>query len=110
MKQTLTTGQVADLLLKDENARWSYEAARALAEHYEELEQDSGEEMELDVVAIRCEWTEYRYASDIAEAYKIPDLDGLDDDEREEAILTYIDDNSERINLPNCKGFLVRQF
>tara|TARA_B110000285_G_scaffold133127_1_gene149357 strand:+ start:552 stop:785 length:234 start_codon:yes stop_codon:yes gene_type:complete len=37
----------------------SYEGALALFEYIEEYEDQTGEETELDVVAIRCEWTEY---------------------------------------------------
>jgi len=108
MKQTLTTNQVADILLRDDNAKWSYEAAHALAEHYEEMEQESGEEMELDAVAIRCEWTEYKTAHEIAEAYDIA-FDG-DESDVEDEVIDYILDRSYLIKLPKGVGYLVRQF
>lgn len=101
--------EVAHRLLKDENARWSYEGAYALARHYEEMEEESGEEMELDVVAIRCEWTEYKTLQEVAEDYRIPDLDGLSDDEKEEAIKDYINDNTQML-VTQGKTYLVRQF
>ena len=59
MKIELSTQQAADILLKDEYAKWSREAALALVEYYEALEEDCGESIELDAVAIRCDWTEY---------------------------------------------------
>jgi hypothetical protein len=110
MKQTLTTSQVADLLLRDDNAKWSYEAARALAEYYESQEENDGEELEFDAVAIRCEWDEYATAGDIAKAYRIADLDGLTDDEIDEAVEREIEHKSELIKLPKGKGYLVRAF
>jgi hypothetical protein len=58
MKKTLTTYDIAHALKSDKNANWSWDGARALAEYLEELEQDLGEEMELDVVAIRCDFSE----------------------------------------------------
>jgi hypothetical protein len=58
MKQTLTTSEAADILFADKNAGWSYAGARALAEHLEEWEAETGEEMELDFVAIRCDFSE----------------------------------------------------
>lgn len=106
MKQTLTTNQVAHLLLKDDNARWSYEGAFALAEHYEEMEQDSGEEIELDVVAIRCEWTEYKTAHEIAEAYDIA-FDG-DEEDVEDAIINHLGDKTLLLRFKG--GYLVQQF
>ena len=59
MKIELCTYEAADILLKDEYAKWSREAALALVEYYEALEEDCGESIELDPIAIRCDWTEY---------------------------------------------------
>lgn len=57
------------MLLADTNARWSYNGARALVEHLEEMEEDCGIEIELDVVAIRCDWRQYTSASEAADEY-----------------------------------------
>ncbi len=59
MKTTLSTYEVANALKSDDNSNWSYAGALALAEWLEDLEQDTGEEIELDVVAIRCDFSEY---------------------------------------------------
>ena len=59
MKTTLTTRQIVDALGTDKNANWSYQGASALAEYLEEIEGDTGEELELDVVAIRCDYSEH---------------------------------------------------
>jgi len=59
MKETLTTGEVANRLWQDDNANWSYAGARALAEYLEDIEGDTGEEMEFDRVAIRCDFAEW---------------------------------------------------
>ena len=37
---------------------FSYEARNVLYDYYEELEEDIGENIELDVIAICCDWTE----------------------------------------------------
>lgn len=50
---------VANDLLCDSYANWSNEAAQALAEWYEELEQEGGDAIEYDRVAIRCTWSEF---------------------------------------------------
>jgi hypothetical protein len=64
MIETLTTYQIANRLLQDSNANWSRPGAFALAEYLESMEEDTGETMELDVVAIRCDWAEYPSAVD----------------------------------------------
>jgi hypothetical protein len=58
MKITLNTYQIADELKRDTCASWSYNGSLALAEYLEEYEADSGEEMELDTCAIRCDFSE----------------------------------------------------
>lgn len=67
MKIELNKYQAADILLEDKSAKWTPAAALALVEHYESLEAEFGESIELDCVAIRCDWSEYKNAS---EAYK----------------------------------------
>ena len=68
MINTLTTNQAVQELLKDDYASWSYEAATALVEWLEELEDSSGEPIEFDPVGLRCEFSEYT-ATDLVEAY-----------------------------------------
>jgi hypothetical protein len=55
---TLSTYDIADRLLKYSNA-WSRSGAFALAEHLQELEDSTGEQIEFDAVAIRCDFAEY---------------------------------------------------
>lgn len=56
---TLSTYQIADALKNDTGANWSYNGSLALAEYLEEYEESTGEELELDVCAIRCDFAEY---------------------------------------------------
>jgi hypothetical protein len=60
----LTTYQIADRLLRDSNACWTRAGAFALAEYLQELEDSTGETMEFDAVAIRCDFAEYPSAVD----------------------------------------------
>ena len=48
---------------------FSVEGLRALFAHLEEVEQDSGEEMELDVIGLCCNWDEYPDAECAAADY-----------------------------------------
>ena len=55
----MTTYQIADRLLRDSNACWSRPGAFALAQYLQSVEEDTGETMEFDAVAIRCDYSEY---------------------------------------------------
>ncbi len=69
MKTTLSTSDIAHALKSDENAAWSWNGARALAEYLEEYEESTGQELELDVCAIRCDFSEYESLESWAEDY-----------------------------------------
>lgn len=87
---TLNTYQIADELLNGNCARWSRAGALALAEYLEKLEENTGEEMELDTCAISCGFSEYYNLRDwLVEYYGEPfdvaiksarvDLDGVEE-------------------------------
>jgi hypothetical protein len=69
MKQVLSTHDIAHQLHNDENAGWSWSGALALAEWLQEFEENSGVEMGLDVVAIRCEFSEHGSLEELAESH-----------------------------------------
>ena len=111
MKQTLTTYQIAGLLMADENASWTSSAAYALADYYQELEESTGEEMEFDQVAIRCDWLYYDTLEEAAESYSIPGLENTGNEkERHEAIKEWINDRGQLIELSDGSGFLISNF
>jgi len=83
MKKKLTTYDIAHELLDDENANWSRAGAVALAEWLRELEESSGEDIDLDVVAIRCDFSEYESAQDAAENYGWEPSGDIEDDGQE---------------------------
>ena len=49
--------------------QFSRAALVALFEYLEEIDRESGSEIELDVIAICCDWTEYADEQEAAEAY-----------------------------------------
>ena len=104
MKMTLNTYQIADALKNDTCASWSYNGSLALAEHLEEYEDRStGEEMELDVVAIRCDFSEYSsllewaqdYFSNALQELGFDETEENDDDEVDDKIREYINDHGQ---------------
>lgn len=63
-----------------------------LFDYFESYEQDTGEEIELDVIAICCEYCEQSW-QDIARDYDV-DVDGLGDDEAKQHVMNYLCDNT----------------
>jgi len=108
MKTTLSTNQVAHLLMQDKNASRTYDEATALAEYYEELEESIWEEIELDVVAIRCGWSCYTPEDLVNEYWYNCDLEDLNEDEQEELVIEYIKDNTTVIEVK--WDFLILDF
>lgn len=53
----------------DRENQFSYDAKKALYEELIELENQAGEESELDVIALCCDWTEYADLEEFREAY-----------------------------------------
>jgi hypothetical protein len=88
MKQTLNRYQVATALRRDEYARWSADAALALADYYIDLDEDCDTDTELDVVAIRCTWSECDSLKAFAEDYRLPKGSTI------KAIKRHLDDNT----------------
>lgn len=69
MKKTLTTHEAADYLMADTNANWSAAGAFALVEYLEEMEEGCDMAIEFDVVAIRCDYSEYSSLIEWAREY-----------------------------------------
>ena len=61
---------------------FSYDGLQALFEYLEYLEEDIGEEFELDVIALCCEFTEYESLEEFHNNYSAedyPDLEAIAD-------------------------------
>ena len=115
MKTKLNTYEVATELLKDEYANWSPYGALALAEYFEEYEESTGEELELDVVMIRCDFSEYKSLKDWQVEFTDgnSDLDqslseAKNDDERDDLIIEYIEERGTLLRFDG--GIIVSTF
>jgi len=70
MKHTLSKYEFVNLLMKDEFANWTREAAFALWDYYEEIARYEGLEMEFDGAAIRSDWNLCESAFEVAETWE----------------------------------------
>ena len=108
MKKTLSTSEASDLLVADKDAGWSYAGARALVKYLENLEDDTGEEIEFDRVALRCDFSEYESAREAAEEYGWEPDEDADSDDAEEAAAEWLADRTTVITFNG--GVIVQQF
>ena len=69
---------------------FSYAGLSALFEYFEQYEEDTGEEMELDVIAICCDFTEYENLADFQANYG-EEYETLEDIEDATQVITWGD-------------------
>lgn len=58
---------------------FSYNGQEALFNYLTDLEEDTGHEIELDIIALCCDYTEYETLEDIQKDYDIKDIEELED-------------------------------
>ena len=73
----------------DRADNFSYAGKKALYEYLEQYAQDCGTEVELDVIALCCEYTEYVNLTELKEVY--PDIETIGE-LQDNTIVIYIDD------------------
>ena len=100
MKETVTVYRFRDAFMQSDTYKnnFSYKGLHALFEYFEQLEDDIGEEIELDVVAICCDYTEYDNLNDFNAEYKYQyTMDELLED-------------TEVIEIPDTERLIIREF
>lgn len=103
MKQTVNFSDFVDAFRAyDRYDQFGYQALMVIFEHLEELEESTGQELELDVVAICCDYATDNWEN-IAENYSI-DLSGIDDeDEKQETVIEYLNENTIVLGQTDCE-------
>jgi len=92
MKQTINLYDFRRAFETSRPDNFSYEGLEVLFESLEQLQDDTGQEMELDVIALCCDFSEStRY--EIIENYDIKTTADNEEDEIEE-VLEYLNDNT----------------
>lgn len=86
--QTVNKSQFIDNLLADDYASWTYEDAGALYDYYEQYSDDTDEDVELDRVALRCEWTRADSIDEVIEEYD--DIESLEDLQDETQVIEHV--------------------
>jgi hypothetical protein len=72
--------------------QFSYEALEAIFEYLEDYSNDTGENVELDIVAICCEWVEMSW-QEVVQAYDV-DLSDVADEDKADAVWDFLTDET----------------
>lgn len=111
MKQTVSRFDFEDAFLKSDTYKnnFTYEGLKALFEYFEEYEESTGEEIEFDMVAICCDYSEYKSAKEASDQYgRYYDIEATPE-EIEEKALEWLEDRTTVIRLDNG-GVIIQQF
>jgi hypothetical protein len=69
---------------------FNYAGLNALYDYYEQYQEDTGEEIELDVIALCCDFCQYDSIEEVCKAYDLADREELE----ENTIIIDCDDES----------------
>ena len=98
MKQTVYLEDFRRAFESTRPKQFSYDALTALYNYFEQLEDDIGEELDLDVIAICCDYSEYKNFQELKSNYlNIKTLDELKE-------------RTEIIPIEGTEGFIARNF
>jgi len=106
MKQTITFNAFVDEFnrFEDRKDQFSYQGKRSLFEYLEYYEEDTGEQIELDIVALCCEFTEYdsleEFHKNYPEAY-----DTLETIEEQTVVIPILDNAANK-----TERFIIQDF
>jgi hypothetical protein len=99
MKQTISERQFIDAFdAMNRGNNFSYEGRRALYEYLEQYEEDAGQEIELDVIAICCDYSEYESLKEFQKDYS-EDYMTIEDIEKKTTVIRIDEDK-----------FIIQQF
>ena len=84
--------------------QFSYEGLGILYAYFEEYENDTGESVELDVIAICCDFSEDSYEN-IADQYGVE----LDEDYQKQQVIDYLQDQGAYVG-ESINGIIYRNF
>lgn len=77
IKTTINFSQSCDSFSDTYKNNFTYDGKRALYDYLEALSEDIGEDIELDTIALCCEYSEYVDIEEIQGVY--PDIKSIDD-------------------------------
>ena len=87
--------------------QFSYDALEVLFDHLEGLEFDLSEQIDLDVIALCCEYSEETW-QEIANSYLLHDTSLDDEEDHEQRVIDYLEDEGVFVGKTD-KSIIYRQ-
>ena len=111
MKTTVNFYEFRDAFQSIRPDNFSYEGLQVLFDALEEIEESSGQEMELDVIALCCDFSEMEL-KEVLDYYDITDEELTDDNEVEMLGLAtvYLSDNTFLCGVTSLNTFVFQDF
>lgn len=100
MKMTIGFYDFANGIESCRPTAFSREGLSALFDYLEQYEDDTGEDIEFDAIALCCEYTEYESIKDFHECYDKEDYPDLDT----------LEDYTQVIRIENTDSFIIQDF
>jgi len=105
MKQNVTWSDFLNAFSQsDRRDQFTYDGLKALFTWLEEWEENTGEEIQFDMIALCCEYTEYKNLKEFNEAYG-KEFTSLDQVEYETYIIPVFDDE-----FTPTSSFIIQDF
>ena len=104
MKQTINEYQFKEAFQNCRPNNFSYEGLTALYEYLEAYEEDTGQEMELDVIGFCCDFTEYDSLEEFQKEHYDKEIGDSYEDIEEIEEVTIV------IKIEGKEGFIIQNF
>ena len=116
IKQNINFSQFCDSFSEERKNTFTYDGKRALFDYLEQYSEDTGADIELDIIALCCEYSEFEDIADYLASYST-DIDRKDYDKDEDgteeynkAIMEEIGDKTQVIPIENSEAFIIAQY
>ena len=99
MYQTINSGDFVDAFKAIRPDQFTYKGLHALFDELEAYEDGTGEKLELDVIALCCDYSEYADLAEFQQEYG-DEYESIED----------IEDKTLVIRIPDTEGFIIQAF
>ena len=108
MKITINFSEFRDLFQKIRPDNFSYQGQKIIFDYLEDYEQSAREELECDVIAICCEFSEDSFEN-IADQYGIELDEEMDEDDQKQQVIEHLEGEGVYVG-DSINGIVYRQF
>ena len=111
MKQTVSKSDFRDAFEAIRPKNFTYDGLEALFNYLEEIDRESQAEMEFDVIAICCEFMEYKNLAEYNENYSDYPAESIADIEKHTTVISIPSRFCLTTNMQtNGDGFIIQQY